>query len=510
MNNDAGWSGSGGPWITPEQSMQKVVWTRNERCRGRRISTAMLPQPEDGGGLLSRHRGAGLPDAGRAIASRHPGQGGVYPPGSARPQQARRAVPAGETIARARQFVEPDARRLAADGRLAWDVPAGKWTIAALRPHADRARTIIRRRKTGRGLECDKLSRKASRRNVRGLDGQADRGHRAAGGQRRWSRRTSTVGKSARRTGRRGFREEFQRRRGYDLLPFLPVMTGRVVDSLEVSERFLWDLRQTVSELVLENYAGPFPRAGPPARAAALDRGLRRLPCDDMTYAGRADEPMGEFWSRLRQRRRSRAPRHGLGRARLRANRSSAPKRSRPATQEKWREHPGDIKTLGDWAFCEGINRFVFHRYAMQPWPDAPAGHDDGTVGTALRAHADLVGAVDAPGTSTWPAASTCCGRGCSWPTSATSRRKAPGSVPAASHGPGEPARSAGLQLRRLHRRGAAHAHVGEGRPAGAARRHELPRAGAAGGRDDDARTLLRKIKELVEAGATVVGPPRR
>ena len=53
-------------------------------------------------------------------------------------------------------------------------------------------------------------------------------------------------------------REEFQRRRGYDLWPFLPVFTGRVVDSLEVSERFLWDLRQTVSDLIVENYAGHF------------------------------------------------------------------------------------------------------------------------------------------------------------------------------------------------------------------------------------------------------------
>jgi hypothetical protein len=38
------------------------------------------------------------------------------------------------------------------------------------------------------------------------------------------------------------------------------------------------------------------------------------------------------------------------------------------ADQEKWREHPATIKGLGDTAFCEGINRFVFHRYAMQPW----------------------------------------------------------------------------------------------------------------------------------------------
>jgi hypothetical protein len=40
------------------------------------------------------------------------------------------------------------------------------------------------------------------------------------------------------------------------------------------------------------------------------------------------------------------------------------------ADQEKWREHPGSIKALGDVAFCEGINRFVFHRYALQPWAE--------------------------------------------------------------------------------------------------------------------------------------------
>ena len=51
-------------------------------------------------------------------------------------------------------------------------------------------------------------------------------------------------------------REEFQRRRGYGMTPLLPVMTGRVVGSPEISERFLWDLRRTISELVVANYAG--------------------------------------------------------------------------------------------------------------------------------------------------------------------------------------------------------------------------------------------------------------
>src|SRR4030066_1577037 len=57
-------------------------------------------------------------------------------------------------------------------------------------------------------------------------------------------------------------REEFQKRRGYDPLTYLPAVTGRVVDSLEVSERFLWDLRQTVQELMIENYAQHFKELG--------------------------------------------------------------------------------------------------------------------------------------------------------------------------------------------------------------------------------------------------------
>ena len=65
-------------------------------------------------------------------------------------------------------------------------------------------------------------------------------------------------------------REEFRRRRGYDPLILLPAMTGRVVDSLEVSERFLWDLRQTISDLIVENYAATMPRIVAPAWNSAL------------------------------------------------------------------------------------------------------------------------------------------------------------------------------------------------------------------------------------------------
>jgi hypothetical protein len=94
-----------------------------------------------------------------------------------------------------------------------------------------------------------------------------------------------------------GFRDEFRRRRGYDLLPYLPTLNGLVVDSLEASERFFRDWRETICEMLLDNYAGHL-------RELAHKKGLRLSieaydgTCDDLRFAGRADEPMCEFWQR--------------------------------------------------------------------------------------------------------------------------------------------------------------------------------------------------------------------
>jgi hypothetical protein len=52
------------------------------------------------------------------------------------------------------------------------------------------------------------------------------------------------------------FRDEFRRRRGYDPIPFLPAFSERIVAGVEQSERFLWDMRRTIAELVADNYAG--------------------------------------------------------------------------------------------------------------------------------------------------------------------------------------------------------------------------------------------------------------
>src|SRR4029079_5472242 len=139
-------------------------------------------------------------------------------------------------------------------------------------------------------------------------------------------------------------REEFRRRRGYDITPYLPAMTGRVVGTVELSERFLWDLRRTISELVIENYAGRMSQL-------AHEHGLKFTaeaygsPCDHLPYAGQSDEPMGEFWVRgsaLETCRCIASLSDNYGKTIGGAESFTA------NDNERWQQHPATLKALGD------------------------------------------------------------------------------------------------------------------------------------------------------------------
>ena len=374
MNNDAGWCGSGGPWVPPEKAMQRVVWTETHVTGPARFD-AVLPQPQAVAGFYRDIAVLAFPTPGEYRIPDIEGKSAVVRC-DLWPQANFAAVSAENVIPRDR--VLDLSERTGADGHLAWDVPAGNWTILRL-GHTPTGAVNAPSPESGRGLECDKLSRDGIETHFAGFMAKliSDVGPLAGKtlvathidswetGSQNWTPR---------------FREEFRRLRGYDLLPYLPVYTGRVVESLEVSERFLYDVRQTVSDLLLENYAGHL-------RELAGRHGLHLTieaygdtTVDNLAYAGRADEPMGEFWS---------WPGFGAG-GTLIEMASAAHVYGKPVVGaeaftagdgEKWLYHPGNIKAMGDWAFCLGINRFVFHRYAHQPWPDRRPGMSMGPWG---------------------------------------------------------------------------------------------------------------------------------
>jgi hypothetical protein len=359
MNNDAGWNGSGGPWIKPEQSMQKVVWSETNVIGPARCE-AKLAQPEMVADFYRDIAVLAFPTPGnfripdiRPKAMFEIGWGGGI---------SREKLPA---VTVERSGIVTLTSQMDAQGRIAWDIPAGQWTILRF-GHTSTGAENAPAPKSGRGLECDKLSKAGIEANFAGMLAQLAADCRLEPGKMNHGLVATHIDswENGAQNWTATMRAEFMQRRGYDLFPFLPVLTGRVIDNLEISERFLWDLRQTVSELVIENYAGRM-------RELAHQHGMRFTveaygsPCDSIPYAGQSDEPMGEFWTpsgAIETCRAMASAGHVYEKPIIGAEAFTS------GDQEKWREHPAVLKVHGDRAFCEGINRFVFHRYALQPW----------------------------------------------------------------------------------------------------------------------------------------------
>jgi (4-O-methyl)-D-glucuronate---lignin esterase len=389
LNAGPGWTGSGGPWVKPEESMQHIVAAAVETAGPTRFD-AVLPRPArrpaffGEGGLPQAikdmmdgfYRDVAVlafptPAAGPAIAdidekalyvrapySSQPGVRPFIPSPAEYP-----ALPAGAAVD-AKRIVDLT-EKLTADGRLTWDVPAGRWTILRF----GRTTTGANTRPApvpGLGLECDKLDAAAFDAHYDHFVGALLReiGPRRTDGAAGWTTLHIDSWEMGAQNWTGAFREEFRKRRGYDLLPYLPAVTGRPVGSLEVSERFLWDLRQTANELVLENHA---------LRLKALGRrdGFRlsiepydMTPCADMTLGTAADVPMGEFWLSGFHTAHSVMEAAGIGHTNGRP--IVAAESFTSDDREAWQAHPASMKALGDWAFTAGVNRIVFHRSQHQ------------------------------------------------------------------------------------------------------------------------------------------------
>ena len=265
-----------------------------------------------------------------------------------------------------------------ASGHLTWDVPPGDWTIIRF-GHTPTGKDNHPAREGARGLECDKLSREAVEETFNAVVGQviADVGPLA--GKTFFSALIDSYEVDTQNWTPR-FREEFRRLRGYDPLPYLPAMVGRVVDSLEISERFLWDVRRTIADLFAENYYGYFAellhRHGMLLSAEPYGNGG----FDDLTCGGRADIPMSEFWvgwgNDNSNSKLASSAAHTYGHRIVGAESFTA-----DASQGKWQNHPYKLKALGDFIWCGGVNRYIFHRYAHQPWADVKPGMTMGPWG---------------------------------------------------------------------------------------------------------------------------------
>jgi len=248
-----------------------------------------------------------------------------------------------------------------AQGSLTWTAPpGGSWTVVRI-GHSYTGRVNMPAPAEATGPECDKFNpeaialhfehyatdiiKDAAAANTKNLVGMTFDSWEAN------SQNWSPV-----------FRAEFRKRRGYDVLRYLPTFAGFIVGDRDLTDRFLRDVRQTMSELVSETFFGGMSelahKHGLQVHAEACGvGGAGTMVADPVQQYLYVDVPMNEFGDPLKEAS------------------SAAHLTGKPVvaiegfTQGRvdWRSCPASLKAQGDTAFCSGVNQFVFHTCAHNP-----------------------------------------------------------------------------------------------------------------------------------------------
>ena len=274
--------------------------------------------------------------------------------------------------------------RVDAEGHLHWQAPKGHWHIIrfgwSLTGKENHPAT-----REATGLEVDKMDKAAF---TRYLTHYLDM-YRDASGGRIGQHGVQYILNDSYEAGQATWTplmaQEFARRRGYDLLPWMPVLTGKVVDSTEASERFLWDWRKTIGELIVENsyevedsILAAYGMAG---RYSESHESGRAYVADGMEVKRHAAIPMAAQWvidipwvdgrpliqSDIRE---SASVAHIYGQN-LVAGESLT---SIGLDNKAWSYYPGNLKASVDNELANGLNRFFIHTSPHQPVDDKQPG----------------------------------------------------------------------------------------------------------------------------------------
>jgi hypothetical protein len=275
------------------------------------------------------------------------------------------------------------------DGTLNWEVPIGGWGIIRL-GYSLTGRQNHPASPEATGLEVDKLDKEAVRRYINTyLDMYKD----ATGGlmgDKGLKYMVLDSYEAGHMNWTKEFPAEFQKRRGYDLKLWIPALTGRIVKSRQDSEKFLWDFRKTIGEMIAENHydvIGQELNKRGMKRYTESHEGGRIYLADGMDVKRNSEIPMSAMWTPgslaggTDEEVRSEAD--------IRESASVANIYGKPAVAAEsmtsvgkpFQEHPEKLKRTADLEMASGVNRFVIHTSVHQPLDDKKPGFSLGPFG---------------------------------------------------------------------------------------------------------------------------------
>ncbi len=274
------------------------------------------------------------------------------------------------------------------DGTLDWTPPAGDWVVLrfgysllGITNHPATAEAT--------GLEVDKLDRRFV---MQYFDTYLDSYKETVGADFMGRRGIRYVLNDSWEAGSQNWTDnmiaQFKRLRGYDPVPWMPVLTGQVVESAEDSDRFLWDFRKTIADLIADEHYGQL-------EATLHERGMghyeeshefgRAFVGDGMEVKKLAEVPMGAMWTQT----------PGVNKVQFDYNaddiesasvahiygQNLAAAESLTASAAPWAWSPATLKPTADQEFLDGINRFVISVSVHQPLVNKAPGMTLGSFG---------------------------------------------------------------------------------------------------------------------------------
>jgi len=371
--NCPGWSASGGPWNTPETSAKKIVWSETSvKGAKKQVITLSLPEIK-----LGYYEEVAI----FAVPAKY----------TARTLEWEKKIACSKTSLKRDISTESDSTiipldkiinltgKLTGNGIVNCELPAGEWSILRF-GYTTTAKHNHPAQPEGHGLECDKMNAESVQNQFEYAIGRIIEDARPylgktfkgilfdsyEGGYSNWTK---------------NFPTEFKRIHGYDIVSYLPVLAGRVIQSKAFTEAILHDFRYAVEKLHADVYLKT-------AQEFAHNNGLITYaesqggPLNPFWCNQYIDVPMNEFWLR-NYTKRANNMKFSAASANL-YNKRLVAAESFTAIPDyaKWRNTPYTLKRAGDAAFTSGINRFIFHTFVHQSYEFLKPGFTMGRYGT--------------------------------------------------------------------------------------------------------------------------------
>ena len=279
------------------------------------------------------------------------------------------------------------------DGTLDWTPPAGRWVILrigySLTGHQNSPASP-----EATGLEVDKLNRGYVKAY---FDHYLDLYKDATGGL-MGKRGLGYVITDSWEAGTANWTDqmiaEFNKRRGYDMKPWLPALAGHIVESAEATDRFLWDFRRTLEDLVAEYHYDQLTeilKVRGMARYSESHESGRAFIADGMEVKRSAAVPMSAMWTAGPGRANERYDadiRESASVAHLyRQNLVAAESLTANGNAGAWAFSPETLKPTADREMSMGLNRFVIHTSVHQATDDKIPGLGLGPFGQWFNRH---------------------------------------------------------------------------------------------------------------------------